>query len=189
MINRDQAHNILIKYLTKESLQQHCLATALVMEKIAERIGGNTEEYFLTGYLHDIDLDIIGEDMEVHAKKGVEILKQYHIPEHILNAILAHNKHKELETDIEKSLWIADPVNGLVIAYALMRPDKSITTMQLKSLKKKYKSKNFAAGVSREQIEDCQLLNFTLDEFLQLAINALAPHEEKLSLGVGASSE
>ena len=189
MINREEAHNILIKYLTKSSLQQHCLATALVMEKIAEKIGADPEEYFITGYLHDLDLDLIGDDMESHAKKGVEILKEYDIPEHILNAILAHNRHKVLETDIEKALWIADPINGLVIASALMRPDKSISTMKLKSLKKKYKSKNFAAGVSREQIEDCQLLNFLLDEFLQLAIDALAPHEERLSLGASNASE
>ncbi len=185
MINRKEAKDILSKYLLKESLQEHCLATALVMEKIAEKIKANQEEYFITGYLHDIDLELVGEDLEIHAKKGVEILKQYDIPENILNAILAHNKHKELETDIEKALWIADPVNGLVIASALMRPDKSISTMNLKSLKKKYKSKNFAAGVSREQIEDCVLLGFSLEEYLQLAMDALAPHEQELGLGTG----
>lgn len=185
MINREEAKNILGRYLTKASLQQHCLATALIMERIAEKIGANAEEYFLAGYLHDIDLDIIGDDMNVHAKKGVEILRQFDVPENVLNAILAHNKHKELESEIEKALWIADPVNGLIIASALMRPDKSILTMNLKSLKKKYKSKNFAAGVSREQIEDCKLLGFTLEEYLQLAMNALSPHETELGLGSG----
>ena len=189
MINREEAYKILRKYLVKLSLQQHCLATALVMEKIAEKIGEDAEEYFITGYLHDIDLDIIGNDMKIHAQKGVEILKQYDVPEHILNAILAHNRHKKLETKIEKALWVADPINGLVIASALMRPDKSISTMKLKSLKKKYKSKKFAAGVSREQIEDCQLLGFTLDEFLQLAIDALAPHEVRLGLGENKACE
>lgn len=185
MINREEAINILGKYLSKKSLQEHCLATALVMEKIAEKLGADQEEYYLTGYLHDIDLDLIGDDMSIHAKKGVEILKQYDIPQGVLDAILAHNRHKELETDLEKALWIADPVNGLVIASALMRPDKSISTMNLKSLKKKYKSKKFAAGVSREQIEDCQLLNFSLEEYLQLAMDALAPHERELGLGSG----
>ncbi len=183
MINREEAKIILNKYLSKESLQQHCLATALIMERIAEQLGADREEYYIAGYLHDIDLELVGDDLVIHAKKGVEILKQYDIPQNLLNAILAHNKHKELETDMEKALWIADPVNGLVIASALMRPDKSIASMNLKSLKKKYKSKNFAAGVSRAQIEDCQLLNYTLDEFLQLAIDALAPHEKDLGLG------
>lgn len=189
MIDRQEAETILAKYLKKESLRQHCLATALVMEKIADKIGADKEDYFITGYLHDIDLDLIGDDMSIHAKKGVEILKEYSIPDNILNSILAHNRHKELETDIEKALWIADPINGLVIASALMRPDKSISTMKLKSLKKKYKSKNFAAGVSREQIEDCQLLNFSLDEFLQLALDALSPFEKKLGLGGETASE
>ncbi len=183
MINKSEAKEILEKYLIKESLRQHCLATALVMEKIAENRGFNQEEYYIAGYLHDIDLDIIGDDMTIHALRGAELLKEYDVPDNILNAILAHNKHKDLENDIEKALWIADPVNGLVIASALMRPDKSISTMNLKSLKKKFKSKNFAAGVSREQIQDCQLLDFTLDEFLQLAIDALAPFEKELGLG------
>lgn len=187
MINREEAHNILVKYLSKESLQQHCLATALIMEKIAEKMGTNEQEYYIAGYLHDVDLELVGSDLKDHALKGVEILQQYDIPENILKAILAHNKHKELESDIEKALWIADPVNGLVIASALMRPDKSISNLMLKSLKKKYKTKSFAAGVSREQIEDCQLLDFTLDEFLQLAIDALAPHE--IELGLGSESE
>jgi len=189
MINREEAHTILREYLTKPSLQEHCLATALVMEKIAQRIGADLDDYYITGYLHDIDLDIIGDDMNIHAQRGVEILKHYDIPKQILDAILAHNKHKELETKLEKALWIADPVNGLVIASALMRPDKSISSMNLKSLKKKFKSKNFAAGVSRQQIEDCCLLDFTLDDFLQLAMDALAPHEKELGLGVMTSSE
>ncbi len=189
MISRQEAEKILSEYLQKESLQQHCLATALVMEKIAEKLNANKEDYYIAGYLHDIDLDIVGDDMTIHALRGAEILKDYDIPDNIINAILAHNKHKNLETDIEKALWIADPVNGLVIASALMRPDKSITTMKLKSLKKKYKSKNFAAGVSRDQINDCQLLNFSLDDFLQLAIDALAPYEEKLGLGVNESCD
>jgi putative nucleotidyltransferase with HDIG domain len=185
MINREEAKLILEEHLIKESLRQHCLATALIMEKIAEKIGADVQEYYLAGYLHDVDLELVGDDLTIHAKKGVEILQQYDIPQAVLNAILAHNKHKELETNIEKALWIADPVNGLVIASALMRPDKSITTMNLKSLKKKYKSKNFAAGVSREQIEDCQLLGFTLEEYLQLAMDSLSPYETELGLGAG----
>lgn len=189
MVNRQEAKEILAKYLEKESLRQHCLATALVMEKIAEKIGANQEDYYIAGYLHDIDLDLVGDDMTLHALRGAEILKDYDIPQDIINAILAHNKHKDLESDIEKALWIADPVNGLVIASALMRPDKSISTMKLKSLKKKFKSKKFAAGVSREQINDCYLLNFTLDEFLQLAIDALADHEKELSLGTEEACE
>lgn len=188
-MNRNKAWDVLCNYLIKESLRQHSLATALIMEKIAERLGENTEDYYLAGLLHDIDLDIIGNDLAVHALRGVEILKDYDIEEKILAAILAHNRHKDLETNIERALWIADPVNGLIVASALMRPDKSIANLSLKSLKKKYKSKNFAAGVSREQIEDCQLLDFNLDDFLQLAIDALAPYEKELGLGEDAICE
>lgn len=185
MINRQEAQAILEQYLATESLRRHCLATALIMEQIAQQIEADPEEYYIAGYLHDIDLDIVGEDLTIHAKKGAEILQKYDVPQSIIDAVLAHNEHKELETEIEKALWIADPVNGLIVASALMRPDKTISTMMLKSLKKKFKTASFAASVSREQIQDCHLLGFTLDEFLQLAIDALAPHE--LALGLGES--
>ncbi len=185
MINRDQAKSLLAKYLKKESLINHCYATALVMEALAKKLNEDVEKFYIAGYLHDIDLELIGDNMEIHAKKGAEILIENELPQDIVNAVLAHNKHKELESNIEKALWIADQVNGLIIASALMRPDKQISSLQLKSLKKKFKNKKFAAGVSREQIRDCELLGLELDDFLQMSIDALAPHEVELGLGNG----
>jgi len=184
MITREEAKALLSRYLKKESLIAHCYATALIMEQIADRLGEDRELYFITGYLHDIDLEVIGDDMNLHAKKGVEILKGYDLPETLLNAVLSHNKHKDLETNLEKALWMSDPVNGLIVASALMRPDKLISSMNMKSLKKKFKSKNFASGVSREQIKDCSMLDFELVDFLQLSLDIMAVHEKELGLGV-----
>ncbi len=182
MISREYALELLKKYVTTTNTIKHCLATAYVMEALAERFDSNKEEYYITGLLHDIDLDVIGDDMEHHALKAIEILSQYDVPKHILDAIKSHNKHKNLDSLMEKSLWISDPVNGLITATALMQPDKKLEQVKLKSLKKKFKSKSFAAGVSREQISYCETLNMDLTEFLELALLAMIAHADILGL-------
>ncbi len=182
MIKRDEAFELLKKHVTTPNTIKHCLATAYVMEALAERFNENRDEYYLTGLLHDIDLDIIGEDFDQHALKAMELLADIDLPQHALDAIKAHNKHKELETQIEKCLWIADPVNGLITATALMQPDKKLEQVKLKSLKKKFKSKNFAAGVSREQVSYCEVLGIELIDFLELSLNAMTAKAESLGL-------
>ena len=180
MITRTKAQEILFDNLKNESLRKHCLATAFIMEKLAETTANDRDKWFITGLLHDIDLEYIGDDFAQHGFKAVQILKDVDITEEMKNAIVRHSGNAPLETVLDKALWIADPVNGLIIASALMRPDKKISSVKLKSLLKKYKTKSFAAGVSREQIAYCVELGFELNNYLQLALDALADKEELL---------
>jgi uncharacterized protein len=180
MISRKEAEKLLFENLKSDNLRKHCLATAIIMEKLAERLEGDPEKWYITGYLHDIDLEQIGEDFAQHALKAMDILADTDITEDIKHAIKSHNSHVPLESDLDKALWIADPVNGLIVASALMRPDKKISTIELKSLKKKYKNKAFAAGANREQIAYCEELGIDLEVYLQLALDAMAAKENEL---------
>lgn len=182
MINRRDALDLLKSFLKNENTIKHCLATGFVMEALAENFGEDKETYYLTGLLHDIDLEIIGDDFTLHGKKALDLLQNTEITEDMENAILAHNQHKALETMIEKCLWIADPVTGLITASALMQPDKKLEQVSLKSLKKKYKSKGFAAGASREQMSYCLEIRLELDDFLNLSLLAMTANAEKLGL-------
>jgi|AntAceMinimDraft_2_1070361.scaffolds.fasta_scaffold40861_2 putative nucleotidyltransferase with HDIG domain len=182
MINREDALVLLNKHLNNKNTIKHCLATAIVMEALAEKFGEDTEVYYLTGLLHDIDLDTIGDDFEKHALLAIDLLEEAELTTEMKNAILAHNSHKPLETMIEKCLWIADPVNGLVVASGLMQPDKKLEQVKLRSLKKKFKSKNFAAGASREQMSYCEEMGIELIDFLELSLTAMTAKAEVLGM-------
>jgi putative nucleotidyltransferase with HDIG domain len=182
MLNRVEALELLRAHLSNENTIKHCQATAYVMEALADRFNQDKEVYYLTGLLHDIDLDVIGDDFSQHGLKAMELLTSAELSKEMTNAILAHNQHKPLETLIEKCLWIADPVNGLITASALMQPDKKLEQVSLKSLKKKFKSKGFAAGASREQMSYCTELNIELEEFLNLSLLAMTAQADKLGL-------
>lgn len=183
MITRNEAQEILFEHLKDENLRKHCLATAIIMETLASKIGCDPDKCYITGLLHDIDLDYVGDNFQQHGIKAQELLKDIDITDEMKHAIASHSGNVDLETTLDKALWVADPVNGLIVATALMRPDKLISSIKLKSLKKKFKSKAFAAGVSREQISACSELGLDLDEYLQLSLDALAEKEKLLGFG------
>ena len=180
MITRKEAEELLYEHLKSDNLRKHCLATAAVMEGIAEKFGYDPETWFITGILHDIDFEIIGDDFSQHGLKAMELLQNADITEEMRNAIKSHTEQAPVTTQLDKSLWIADPVNGLIVAAALMRPDRKISTIEIKSLRKKYKNRAFAAGANREQIAACSELGMELDEFLQLALEAMTRYEKEL---------
>lgn len=183
MISRDEAKELLFSHLQNDNLRKHCLATAIIMESLANKLGHDADTWYITGLLHDIDLEHIDDDFSRHGHEARNLLKDADITEEMMNAIVRHSGNEPIQTLLDKALWIADPVNGLIVAAALMRPDKKISTIKLKSLKKKYKSKAFAAGVDREQIASCSNLGFELDEYLQLALDSLSAKEQILGFG------
>ncbi len=180
MISRNDAKDLLFSHLKNENLRKHCLATAFIMESLASRLDQDPDSWYITGLLHDIDLEHIDNDFSKHGHQARNILKNTDITAEMMNAIIRHSGNEPIQTTIDKALWIADPVNGLIVASALMRPDKKISSIKLKSLKKKYKSKAFAAGVDREQIAYCTNLGFDLDEYLQFSLAAMSDKEEQL---------
>ena len=191
MITRTEAFELLKKYNKDPFHIQHALTVELVMQWYAKELGyEDAAEYWGTvGLLHDIDFEIYPEE---HCLKAPELLREGGVGEDIIHAVCSHGYgitvgcgetiDVEPVHDMEKVLFAADELTGLIGAAALMRPSKSTKDMELKSLKKKYKSKGFAAGCSREVIErGADQLGWELDKLLTMTLQAMAATEDELN--------
>jgi len=180
VINRELAQELLKRNITTDNLRSHCLAVASILEGMAVKLDQDKEKWFITGLLHDIDFELTKNTPEQHGIKAMDLLAGVDISEEMKNAIKSHTGNAPVITLLDKALWAADPLSGLLIATALMNPAKKISVVELNSLKKKYKNKAFAAGADREQIASVCILGITLDDFLQLSIDAMAKYETEL---------
>ena len=176
-ISREDALALLKKYNQEPFHIQHGLTVEGVMRWYARELGHADEEEFwgISGLLHDIDFEKWPEE---HCKKAPELLTEGGVSEEMIHAICSHGYgiccDVEPELEMEKVLFAADELTGLIWSYALMRPEKSCAGMELKSLKKKFKDKRFAAGCSRDIItKGAELLGWELDELLSKTILAM----------------
>lgn len=183
-MNREQALELLKQHLNNENHINHSLAVEAIMRGLAERLGEDADKYGLAGLLHDIDYDVTGEDPYRHSLVGAEILQEQGLSEDIVYAVKVHNERHGLprQSLLDKTLWAADPVSGFIIAAALVRPDKDLKAVELKSLKKRFKEKAFARGASREQMASCSELGLELDEFLTIALESMKKIAAELGL-------
>jgi putative nucleotidyltransferase with HDIG domain len=174
-MNREEALDSIKANVENEDLLKHMLATEAIMRALARQLGEDEEEWGLTGLLHDIDMELTEGDMSSHSKLGADLAKEMGASEAMAHAILCHNEAHgiPLETKLDKALFCADPLTGLIIAAALVRPDKKLAGVEAKSVRKRFKEKSFAAGASREQIASCSELGLELDEFLELGLKAM----------------
>ncbi len=163
---------------------KHMLATEAIMRALARRLGEDEEEWGLTGLLHDIDMELTEGDMNSHSKLGADLAREMGASEPVAHAILCHNEAHgvPLETKLDKALFCADPLTGLITAAALVRPDKKLASVVAKSVKKRFKEKSFAAGADREQIASCSELGLELDEFIELGLKAMQGIAAELGL-------
>jgi putative nucleotidyltransferase with HDIG domain len=186
---REEALALLKKYNHTDALIKHALAVEAVMAYFAEKYGEeDLEKWRVIGLVHDLDYEQYPEE---HCHKTKEILAAEGWPEEYIRAIISHGWKictdvEPLET-MEKVLYTTDELTGLIVATILMRPSKSILDLELSSVKKKYKNKNFAAGVDRNIIEEgAAMLGLSLDEVIQETINAM--RTEAANLGLEGSS-
>jgi predicted hydrolase (HD superfamily) len=187
-IERDEAFALLKKYNKDPFHIQHALTVEQVMRWYANELGyGEDADYWgIVGLLHDIDFE---EYPDQHCIKAPELLREGGVEESIIHAVCSHGYAITVdvrpEHEMEKVLYAADELTGLIWAAALMRPSKSTKDMELKSLKKKYKSKGFAAGCSREVIErGAGLLGWELDELLTKTLEAMRASEDVINAEV-----
>ena len=184
-ISREAAIELLKKYNKDPFHLRHALTVEAVMRWYARELGYAEEEEFwgLVGLLHDIDFEMYPEE---HCIKAPELLREAGVGEEMIHAICSHayGMHVDVKPEhlMEKVLFATDELTGLIWATALMRPSKSVQDMELKSLKKKYKVKTFAAGCSREVIEQgAVMLGWPLDEVLQKTLDAMKAGEEAIA--------
>ena len=166
-----------------KNMVRHMLATEAIMRALAKRLGEDEEEWGLTGLLHDIDVELVEGDMNRHSKLGCDIAKELGASEAMAHAILCHNEAHGIprETKLDKALFCADPLSGLITAAALVRPDK-LRGLTTKSVMKRFREKRFAAGVNREQLLGCQEIELNLEEFITMGIGAIKGIASELEL-------
>jgi putative nucleotidyltransferase with HDIG domain len=174
-MNRQEALESIRENVESENLLKHMLATEAVMRALARRLGEDETEWGLAGLLHDIDVELTEGDMNSHSRLGADLARDLGASDAIANAILCHNEWHGIapKTNMEKALFCTDPLTGLITAAALVRPDKKIEGLEPKSVRKRFRERSFAAGVSREQIERCADIGLALDEFIDLGVAAM----------------
>ncbi|MFC2051459.1 HDIG domain-containing metalloprotein [Chloroflexota bacterium] len=174
-MDRKEALDSVRANVENENLVKHMLATEAIMQALARRLGEDEEEWALTGLLHDIDVELTDGDMSSHSKLGADLVREMGADEAMAHAILSHNEMHGIprETKLDKALFCADPLTGLITAAALVRPDKKLAGVEAKSVRKRFKEKGFAAGANREHIALCNELGLELDEFIELGLKAM----------------
>ncbi len=153
-MDRDTAWALVTEHVQDRGLRRHMQAVEAAMRSYAQQMGGDEAEWAATGLLHDFDWEV-HPSLEDHPRKGAEILQQRGVPESIIRAILSHNTAAtgvERSRPIDFALLACDEVTGLITATALVRPSKDIRDVRVKSIKKKWKDRAFAAGVDRDHV-------------------------------------
>lgn len=188
-ISREDALALLKKYNQDPFHIQHGLTVEAVMRWYARELGFEDEEEYwgIVGLLHDVDFEKYPEQ---HCIKAPEILRDAGVSEDMIRAIISHGYGITVEVkperEMEKVLFAADELTGLIWAAALMRPSKSTKDMELKSLKKKFKSKNFAAGCSRDVIKQgTEMLGWDLNDLMDRTLQAMKESEDLINAEMG----
>ena len=184
-ITRNEAFELLRKYNKEKFHIRYALTVEGVMKYFAEKLGYGDEKEFwgIVGLLHDLDFEKYPEE---HCVKEQEIMRERGIDERIIHATASHGYNLRVDIkpqhEMEKVLYATDELTGLIGAVALMRPSKSVQDLELKSVKKKFKTEKFAAGCSRKIIEDgAQMLGWNLDELIENTIYAMRVDEEEIN--------
>ena len=188
-MTREQAWALLTQYNKEPFHLRHAITVEHVMGWFAQKLGyGEKKEFWSqVGLLHDLDFEMWPEE---HCVKSQELMREAGVDEAIIRATACHGWGHcvdiKPEHEMEKVLFACDELTGLIWAAALMRPSKSTQDMELKSLKKKFKDKRFAAGCSRETIQQgADMLGWTLDELLERTLQAMQQSEEALNAEFG----
>ncbi|MFA5080802.1 MAG: phosphohydrolase [Candidatus Paceibacterota bacterium] len=186
-----QAQELIDKYISEPTTKFHLKETEVFMRALAKKFNENEESWGIIGLLHDIDWDIIKNNPSEHCIKLQEILKNAGASDFLIETIASHGYEveaipnlleKRRSSQIQYCLASAETLTGIIIASALVRPDKKLQSVTLDSLKKKFKNKSFAANCNRDIILECEKAGISLDEFLQIGLSSLQSIAEELKL-------
>jgi putative nucleotidyltransferase with HDIG domain len=187
---RERALTLMHEYTASEALRRHMYAVEIAMRAMAEHAGENPDEWGLVGLLHDFDYERFPNDAHSptaeHPSEGVRMLAAEGFPEEMQRAILGHASYTGVsrDTPMANALFAVDELSGFLVACALVRPSRSLSDLEVSSVKKKLKDKAFARGVSRDDIQrGAEEIGLPLDSHIGFLLAALRPHERLLGLG------
>ena len=184
MLTREEAFGLVKKNVSKRNIVYHMVAVEAIMRGLARHFGEDEDLWGLTGLLHDIDYEKIGEAWEKHGVLAGEILKGL-VSEEVLRAIKAHNFERtdvSPESRMEKALICCDAISGLLVACALVMPSKKLADVKAKTVKKKFKAKDFARGADRERILFCEKIGVPKEKFFEISLEGLKKYAREIGL-------
>ena len=185
VLTREMALDRLKQHVKNEKTIIHCLASEAVLRALARRLGEDEERWGLTGLLHDVDVEVTHADPGVHALKAEELLADFGLDEEMIDAIRMHNDEATgmpRTTRFQHALAAGETITGLIYATTLVYPDKKIASVKYKSVQKRMKEKAFAASVKRDHILECEEIGISLDEMVQLSVDAMREISEDIGL-------
>lgn len=184
-IARDDAERLMEQFLETEAMRKHCLASEAIMRALAPRFGEDPDQWGLAGLLHDLDYNATREQMERHGLETERILLEMGVDHSITQAITFHNAENLGLTRTQSlhfALTAAETITGLLMAAALVHPDKKIASLKTSSVKKRMKAKEFARSVNRDHVRLCEHMGIPLDEFIALSLEAMTSISDRLEL-------
>ena len=185
-MNRSDAEKLLKEHLSDNKNILHSRETEVIMVDLAKRLGKNEDLWGMVGLLHDIDWEKTSDKPKQHTILAAKILSDVNFPKSGIDAIRAHNfkyaKERNRSTQLDYALACSESITGIIYAAALVQPDKKLSQVKVKSIKKKLKDKTFAANVNREMISECEKLGLSLDEFIELSLKAMQNISDELGL-------
>jgi putative nucleotidyltransferase with HDIG domain len=175
-ITRDAAVELVKQHIESPNMFNHCLAAEAVMRSLAAKVGADEEKWGLAGLLHDLDAET-HTDLTVHTRETARILTEQGIDAEIVEAIRLHNEQahpgERRSTQFQHLLAAGETITGLIVATALVYPDKKLASVKPKSVRKRIKEKAFAAGANRDIIRECEIGGIPLEEFCNLSLAAM----------------
>lgn len=183
-MTRDQALEIVREHVKNENLVRHMLAVEAAMAAYAIKFGEDEQRWRVAGLLHDFDWEI-HPSLQEHPQKGSQILRDRGVDDDMIRTILSHADHTGVKREklIDKALYACDEITGLITTVALVRPSKKLADVKLKSIKKKWKDKRFAAGVNRDEVKaGAKDLGVDLWDHIQFVLDAMKEVSTNLGL-------
>jgi predicted hydrolase (HD superfamily) len=193
MITREKAQELLDKYITTPWLKLHMRETEVILRGLARELGENEDEWGIAGLLHDLDFDFVNKDPKRHVieldnileKEGIKVGED--ITEDMYHAIKSHyEEHPEItqkrESSFDYALSSAENLSGFLVACALVQPDKKISSVQIDSVLKKFKKKDFAKAVNRQYIYDIEKAGISLSRLLEISLKEMNSIADEIGL-------
>ncbi len=184
-ITQEEAVALMERYLDAESMRKHCVASEAIMRDIAPRFGADPDMWGLIGLLHDIDYNETKDKMDQHTLLTEKILLERGVDKEIADAIKYHNAENlglTRSEPVHLALTAAETITGMLVAAALVNPDRKLSSLKVKSVKKRMKAKEFARSVNRDHILLCEQIGIPLEEFIEISIAAMCKIADRLEL-------
>jgi uncharacterized protein len=181
-MTRQEAWDLVQSQVQNKNLQKHMLSTEACLRGLARKLGENEEQWGLAGLLHDVDYEETKDDFSRHGVVSSDLLTAKGVEPAIVHAVRCHATGQGIESKLDRALFAADPITGLIVAAALMHPTKRLASLDTEFILRRAKEKRFAAGANREQIATCSELGLSLEEFTGICLASMQTIASDLGL-------